>query len=122
MLREKFNGSADGAPDSSFRRDCEDKALRDLTECIAARDQWAREQASLKNAQLNIRPGGQNKEIGKMKRQACEIKEKADAVDDTESVAAASLKAQLLKEYAEALEEYEAFKKKKEDEEKANAL
>merc|ERR1719329_551179 len=73
----------------------------------------------MKNAQLNIRPAGQNKEIGKMKRQVCEIKERADAIDDTESVANASLKAQLLKEYAEGLEEYEAFVK--EEEKKMNA-
>merc|ERR1712139_278638 len=54
-----------------------------------------------------------------MKRQVCEIKEKADAIDDTESVANAALKAQLLKEYATGLEEYEAFVK--EEEKKADA-
>merc|ERR1712129_57635 len=94
--------------------DCEDKALRDLGDTISAKDQWAREQASRKNAVLNIRPGGQNKEIGKMKRQVCEMKEKADLLDDTESVANAALKAQLLKEYAEGLEEYGAFVKEEE--------
>merc|ERR1711966_247087 len=57
--------------------------------------------------------------IGKMKRQVCEIKEKADAIDDTESVANAALKAQLLKEYALGLEEYEAFVK--DEEKKADA-
>lgn len=118
MLREKFNAHGDGAPDSSFRRDCEDRALRELTEVIGARDLFAREQASHKNAQLNIRPAGQNKSIGKMKRQVCEIKEKADAIDDTESVANAALKVQLLKEYALGLEEYEAIVK--EDERKAD--
>jgi len=121
MLREAFNKHADGAADSSFRRDCEDRAFRELSEALAARDQWAREQASIKNAQLNIRPGGQNKEIGKMKRQVCEMKEKADLIDDTESMAQAALKAQLLKEYAEGLEEYEAFVKEEERKADANA-
>lgn len=119
MLRESFNKHADGAADSRFRFDCEEKAMRDLSEAIAAKDQWAREQASRKNAMLNIRPGGQNKEIGKMKRQVCELKEKADLIDDTESIANAALKAQLLKEYAEGLEEYEAFVK--DEEKKADA-
>jgi len=123
-LREAFKAHADGAPDSSFRRDCEDKALRDLVEAIAARDIFARDQVAHKNAQLNIRPGGRNKEIGKMKRTVCEIKEKADLIDDTESVANAALKAQLLKEYAEGLEEYEAVVKEEErkaEEEKPKA-
>merc|ERR1712139_76900 len=102
-----------------FRRDAEDSALRHLTESLSTREVHAKEQLSLKNAQLNIRPSGQNKEVGEMKRQVCEIKEKADAIDDTESIAAAALKAQLLKEYAEGLEEYEAFVK--EEERKADA-
>jgi len=120
-LREAFKAHADGAPDSRFRRDCEDKAMRDLLEAIAARDVFAREQLSHKNAQLNIRPTGRNKEIGKMKRQVCEIKEKADLIDDTESIAAASLKEQLLKEYATGMEEYEAFVKEEERKAEADA-
>merc|ERR1712139_515143 len=119
MLKAKFEAHADGKEGSSFREKCEEVALRDLTEAISARAVFAKEQASMKNVQLNIRPAGQNKEIGKMKRQVCEIKEKADAIDDTESVANAALKAQLLKEYATGLEEYEAFVK--EEERKADA-
>jgi hypothetical protein len=119
-LRQAFNDHADGASDSRFRETWEEDAFQILTDTLTARDRWAREQASIKNAELNIRTSGQDRDVGKMKREVCAIKEKADALDDTESVANATLKAQLLKEYAEGLEEYEAFKKEKEEKEKAN--
>mmetsp|Transcript_20633 Transcript_20633/g.33276 ORF Transcript_20633/g.33276 Transcript_20633/m.33276 type:complete len:324 (-) Transcript_20633:189-1160(-) len=120
-LRNAFEDHADGAPDSRFREKCEDEAFDVLSDALTARDKWAREQASIKNAELKIRTGGLDKEVGKMKRQVCEIKEKADAIDDTASVANAALKSQLLKEYADGLAEYEVFRKDKEDKEKAAA-
>merc|ERR1712113_468446 len=44
MLREAFNKHADGAPTSSFRRDCEEIALRGLAECLAEKELYAKKQ------------------------------------------------------------------------------
>eukprot|EP00928_Gymnodinium_smaydae_P056205 TRINITY_DN39621_c0_g1_i1.p1 TRINITY_DN39621_c0_g1~~TRINITY_DN39621_c0_g1_i1.p1 ORF type:complete len:356 (-),score=73.30 TRINITY_DN39621_c0_g1_i1:113-1180(-) len=121
ILRESFNKHADGAADSSFRRDCEDKALRDIADVISLRDSYANEQRNNKNAEMKIRKTGNNKEVGAKKRKAMEIKEQADALDDTQGVEVATKKQQLLEEFAIRLQEYEAFAKEEEKKEDAAA-
>jgi len=121
ILREAFNNHADGAPDSRFRRDCEDQMARDIADVLALRESYANEQRNNKNAELKIRKSGNNKDVGRKKRKAMEIKEQADAIDDTEDVQMALKKQQLLEEFALRLEEYEAFAKEQEKLEDAAA-
>eukprot|EP00931_Biecheleriopsis_adriatica_P064280 TRINITY_DN39086_c0_g1_i1.p1 TRINITY_DN39086_c0_g1~~TRINITY_DN39086_c0_g1_i1.p1 ORF type:complete len:366 (+),score=123.83 TRINITY_DN39086_c0_g1_i1:70-1167(+) len=118
MLREAFNGHADGSPDSSYRRDCEDIALRDLAEAINIKDIYAKEQLSIKAAELKIRRTGPNHEIGRMKREAMLLKEQADALtDDSDGMK----KEQLMKQHETAMADYEAFVKEVEKKEEQNA-
>merc|ERR1712194_39401 len=101
-----------------FRANCQDVAYRDLQDCIAERDLYAKKQLEDKRAQLKIRrlPDDVNTKISQMKREAMSLKEKAAALDnDTE----ARLKDALEKEAAAAMVDYEAFVK--EEERKAQA-
>jgi len=117
MLREAFLTSEDGAPNSRFRSKYEEVLTKDLVEALQKKDSYAKEQLALKGAELKIRRTGPNKEIGRMKREAMELKEKADALDDAD----ASKKEQLLKQHEIALKDYEDYVKDVEKKEEENA-
>merc|ERR1712048_164242 len=108
-----FNKHADGAPGSSFRRDCEEIALRDLAECLAEKEAYAKKQLENKRAEQKIRrlPDEVNAKISAMKREAMNLKEKAAALtEDTDT----RQKEQLESEAATALADYEAYVKEEE--------
>jgi len=107
MLREAFNQHEDGAASSSFRHECEDKLLRALVDAVAEKELYAKKQLESKRAdgKLRIMPGGISTTIRKMKREAMALKEKADAMDDSEGIK----KEQLQKEATQALADYDAF-------------
>lgn len=111
-LREAFSKHEDGKPDSKFRRDCEDISIRDLMDCIAEKELYAKKQLENKRAEQKIRrlPDEVNTKISQMKREAMGLKEKAAALEDSD----ARLKEQLEKEAATAIADYEAFVKEEE--------
>eukprot|EP00441_Pelagodinium_beii_P022483 CAMPEP_0197655064 /NCGR_PEP_ID=MMETSP1338-20131121/39228_1 /TAXON_ID=43686 ORGANISM="Pelagodinium beii, Strain RCC1491" /NCGR_SAMPLE_ID=MMETSP1338 /ASSEMBLY_ACC=CAM_ASM_000754 /LENGTH=309 /DNA_ID=CAMNT_0043230635 /DNA_START=71 /DNA_END=998 /DNA_ORIENTATION=- len=117
MLREAFKDHEDGDPNGRFVRQCEEKLIKDLSEAISKKDAYAKEQLAIKGAELKIRRSGPNKEIGRMKREAMELKEKADALEDAD----ATQKEQLLKQHELALKEYEDYVKEVEKKEEENA-
>jgi len=106
ILRNSFNAHADGGPDSKFRRECEAALQDDIKALISKKDTYAKEQLSLKNAELKIRTTGPNPEVGRMKREAMEYKDKADALPADE----VAEKEQLMESHKKAMEEYEAFR------------
>merc|ERR1712066_403716 len=52
ILRGAFLAHADGKPDSKFRRDCEDRVLKDLEELLTEKDQYAKTQMERKKTEV----------------------------------------------------------------------
>lgn len=112
ILRAAFNEHDDGAPDSSFRRDCEDVALRDLTDVLAEKDAYAKKQLEAKRAEQKCRrlSDDVNAKILQMRREAKIMTEKAATLEDCDG----RLKDQLEKDAAALTTEMEAYLKDEE--------
>lgn len=117
ILRGTFEAHEDGKEGSEFRISCEEIAIRDLQDCLAERDAFARKQIDQLKAETKIRrlPDEVNARISQMKREATLMKDRAGALDDCDG----RQKEQLLQDAETMLADMEAYMR---DEEKKAQL
>eukprot|EP00929_Paragymnodinium_shiwhaense_P099968 TRINITY_DN6190_c0_g1_i3.p1 TRINITY_DN6190_c0_g1~~TRINITY_DN6190_c0_g1_i3.p1 ORF type:complete len:385 (-),score=155.17 TRINITY_DN6190_c0_g1_i3:148-1302(-) len=111
-LRKAFEEHGDGKPESQFRLQCEEIAMRDLQEVLTERDSFARKQLDQLKAETKIRrlPDEVNARISQMKREATLMKDRAGQLEDCD----ARQKDQLLADSETMLKDMEAYMKEEE--------
>merc|ERR1712228_841058 len=113
ILRQSFNASKDGKTDSKFRRDCEERVLKDLEELLAEKEQYAKTQLERKKTEAakHVKlPDEVNARSSEMKREANKMKDEAAALEDCD----ARKKEQLLKDMQTLLNDRDAYVKEEE--------